>query len=278
MTEYVKIDEENAMAFRKLIVSGAYPFLLMPDIFAIGVTEDNVAIAAEVFRIGDDGGAELLSICVDEKYRRQGLASEMLAAAADFICDRTDVNRFYCSYDDTGEQEAFIGFLKSFDFNIEEDEDCCIRTTVGDLKQISVLQSSGKSNCIAFEDTTSLQKKMLGSEDMDLEPYMNEGVVDGKMSCIMMDDSQLCGCLIFTNAEDGSLDLSWARNDGDQPENMLKMLRHAVAGAKDYPEDKKIYIPLLNAQSRKLAEGLLKGHYEKCEQSYNAELYLFDEE
>ena len=58
---------------------------------------------------------------------------------------------------------------------------------------------------------------------------------------------------------------------------MLLMLRHAAAAAAAHPDDKKIYIPLLNASSRKLAEGLLAGHYKKCEQSYKAELYLFEE-
>ena len=278
MREFVIINEENAQAFRKLIPSGVYTFLLMPDMLALGAVEDNVAIAAAVFRADDEGSAELLSICVDEKYRRQGLGTELMSDAADILSESAEVTRFFLSYEDTGAQEAFKAFLKYLEFSVEEDEAVCICTTIGDLKQIGVLQGGGSEKCESFAELTSIQKKRLAEEEMDLTPYLKDGVIDWKMSCTVFEDSTLIGCLVFTYEKDGSLNLSWARNEGDRPENMLLMLRKAVAAAKDYPDERKLYIPLLNASSRRLAEGLLEGHYEKCEQSYRAELYLFEEE
>ncbi len=277
MREFVIIDEGNAQAFRKLIPSEVYTFLLIPDVLALGIVEDNVAIAAVVFRADDEGDAELLSVCVDENYRRQGLGTELMSQAADILTENVQVTRFFCSYEDAGDKESFVAFLKYLEFSIEEDDAVCIRTTVGDLKQIEILKGSGSGKCEAFDDLTTMQKKKLGDEDMDLAPYFRDGNVDGKMSCAIFDDSAVIGCLVFTKEKDGSLDIAWARNEGDRPENMILMLRHAVAAAKDYPDDRMIYIPLLNASSRKLAEGLLAGHYTKCEQSYKAELYLFEE-
>ena len=275
--EFVIIDQTNAKAFRKLIPSEVYTFVLMPDILAVGIVDNYVAIAAAVFRADDEGNAELLSVCVDEKYRRQGLATELMNDAADILCENANVTRFFCSYEDDGKRESLIAFLKYLDFSIEEDEAACLSTTVGDLKQIEVLKGGGSEKCEALSNLTSRQIKTLSEEEMDLASYFRDGIVDGKMSCVIYEDNAVKGCLIFTKEEDGSLNISWARNEGDRPENMLRMMRHAVAAAKDYPDDKKLYIPLLNASSRKLAEGVLAGHYEKCEQSYKAELYLFEE-
>ena len=259
MYEYIIIDEDNATAFRPLIREDAYPFVLDDGILALGIVEEFFPVAALVCRLDGEGSADILSLFVTEDHRRKGLATDLLSTAADILMQEADINRFSCEFTDTGEEEALTAFLKYLEFDIKEEAGGCFLTNFGQLRSSSVLKGEGKK-CIEYKDMNTKQRYLLFDEEMDLQLYEGEGEIEGSMSCVVC------------NEESGALDGS-----SKSSTTLLRMLRHAMAAGSAYPDDQKLYIPVINDNSAKLAEKLLEGICERTEQAYTASLYLEDE-
>lgn len=278
MYEYIVIDEDNATAFHPLIREDAYPFITDDGVMALGIVEEFFPVAALVCRLDGEGSADILSLFVTEDHRRKGLATDLLSTAADILMQEADINRFSCEFTDTGEEEALTAFLKYLEFDIKKEAGGCFLTSFGQLRSSSVLKGEGKK-CIEYKDMNTKQRNLLFDEEMDLQLYEGEGEIEGSMSCVICNEESgaLDGCLIFTKEENGDLVLSWARGSSKSSTTLLRMLRHAVAAGSEYPDDQKVYIPVINDTSEKLAEKLLEGISERTERVYSASLYLEDE-
>ncbi|MCR4641510.1 MAG: GNAT family N-acetyltransferase [Lachnospiraceae bacterium] len=285
MVELIQINKDNALAFRPLIREDAYPFLLDPDVFALGLVNDDTAFAAAVFRVHDGGEAELLSIAVSESGRRQGYGTELLVEATDFMVDRMDVIRLSCDFVEGGDdKEAFKGFLKYLEFETEKQAGGCYRISLKKLRENRLLEG-GSKDCRSVADLTTMERKLLYREEMDLKPLEEQGWIEEQVSCVKQDGPSLSSVLIFTKGDgsgdiygdepkEGALCIQWARSDSDNPAGLLSLFRHAMKKLESYPEDTEIYVPVLNEASERLAEKILGEGAEKIEQSYHAELDL----
>ncbi|MCR5503014.1 MAG: GNAT family N-acetyltransferase [Lachnospiraceae bacterium] len=279
MKELVLITPENASSFRPIIRESAYPHIADEDTAALGLADDSVPFGAIVFRISDPGTAELLSIYVRPEYRRQGFASELMSEMGDYLEAQTEVTRVVCDYDLREDVKSSIpDFLSSFEFEISEKPGGCFVTTFEDLRAIRDL-AGGADDVTSYGDLTTMQKKLLYDEDIDLKPDMDSGAIEETISCVKLEDGKIPACLLFTadETDPDSLYLLWARNDGT-PVQLLQLFRHVVSASESFAGEKKLYIPVLNERSEKLAAGLLGDRARKIETAYHAELALYDPE
>ncbi|MCR5251291.1 MAG: GNAT family N-acetyltransferase [Lachnospiraceae bacterium] len=278
--ELIMIDSECAHAFHSLIREDAYPFLITGEMLALGLVDDETqeAVGAVLFSMDDEEGeAELRSICVAAPYRRQGWGTELMASAADFFAEMTDVNRFVCDFTENEGDDSFRKFLDYLEFEVQESGSACYRTSSKKLSKIKVLQTEAR-HVTPYRDLTQTQKKLLYGERMDLKPFIDDNLVDENLSCVRLRDGKLAACLIFVrDYQGGNLVLQWANNPGGIPADLLRVFRYAASEAKRYPNEIPIYVPAMNGRSEHLSALLLKGISEKTEQGYRAELNLFGE-
>ncbi|MCR5093417.1 MAG: GNAT family N-acetyltransferase [Lachnospiraceae bacterium] len=291
MLDLVRIIPENAPAFMPLIKENAYLYVMDEAAISVGITEDGMPIAALLFQVLDDGNCEILSICVDSEHRRQGFATELLVKAADFLAEETECSRFICRYDVRDDAEdSFTGFLEYLGFTITRLPGGCFVTTIGELKQVRELEG-GAAGCVSFAKLTTMQKKQLREASETLAELMDEEMseeageesvretIEENLSCVIYDDKTIRSYVIFTtDPEDPeALSVAWAETSGT-PADMLFLMRHAMHAAAAYPDDKKIYIPVVNERSERLVEKLLGDHAKRIEKYYEAQLDLYSEE
>ncbi|MBQ7679728.1 MAG: GNAT family N-acetyltransferase [Butyrivibrio sp.] len=276
MIEYIRIIPDNAVFFRHLMREDAYLYIPDPGTIGIGLAEDSQPFAALVFRVPEEGRAQVLSLYVQKNYRRQGYGTELMVTMADYLEAFTEVTRVDCDYDLRNDTESALpAFLAYLDFDVQQAPGGCYVTTLGQLRQIRGLQGGGGS-CIPYAEMSILQKKMLYQEELDLKPEMDAGLIEESMSCVRMEGDTIEGCLIFVRDEQdpGALNLLWARNNR-YPAGMASLLGSALQGASAYGDDTRLIIPVMNERSERLAAGILGDRAQKTETVWHATLALY---
>ncbi|MBR5969305.1 MAG: GNAT family N-acetyltransferase [Lachnospiraceae bacterium] len=276
MPELTQITAENARAFRALIRTDAYPFLADDATLGLGLVEKDTPVGALVMRPDGEGAARLLSLAIAEVCRRKGFATELLTKAADIFSGTGKIYRVICETTRRpGEENALCGLLESLRFRIEETDMCCYMTDFGETRKQKRLTGDGKEAGVTpYGKLTTRQKKMLYDEEMDLKPLMDSGRIEEKLSCVMIRDGAMSSCLVFVKEEDALL-IQWARTSQKNPAEILYLMRYALALSKDYTDETKLIIPVLNGESKKLTEKLFGDGLKKTETGYRAVLPLY---
>lgn len=274
MLELIQITPDNAIAFTHLIKEDVYLYVADPATVSIGIVDDKMPVAALLVRAADDGSSEILSICVDHEYRRQGLATELLIRAADYLTQDMEVNRLNCSFTLRDGDDSFLGYLKYLEFEINEVPGGCYVTTFGELRQLKEL-AGPTGSCVPFSELTTIQKKQLKDGAMDVSDLLENDSIEPDMSAFLLEGNVIRSCLIFTKDEEDpdAYTIAWSRNTGS-PADMLYLLRYALK-ASTAADEVKLYVPVLNERSERLTVGILGDKGRKIETSYEAKLSLF---
>ena len=278
MIELSEITTGNLSAYAPYIRAEAVSSFGAGETAGFGLAEDEKPFAAIVFRDTGEGAAHVLSLYVDEVYRRKGYGTELMTAAMDFLIAMggvyrmtVDATRFESDREDT-----LHLFLQAFESEIETGVAGCFGTTLGKARAVKVLQAVPPQEITPYGKLSPFRKKCLYDEPIDLSDMMQEGTIEEDMSCVFLKDDAIDACVIFEKDEDG-LTVAWARTSQSAPVRIILLLQYAIAHATAYDDDCPVHIPVLNAESERLMMRLLGDDAKRVESGYRATIPLFGE-
>ncbi len=279
MIELIDLRNEVPEGFRKLIDDDVMNILLDGGCVALGITEDEVPVAACVADPGEDGVGEILSIYVIPEKRRDGYGTEILFDTVNMLYDYDNMFSVKASFAESEEENGLKGFFEYMGFEFEKDETMgSFSFSVADMASSDKVKGDIDKRVTGFKDVLTSTKNALAGKHGAIPRYRGLGEIDEELSCIVDDkkkDPEDVSCLVVgRNKNDNVLDIVWAYAN-ENTLDFIHMLRFAVVRAlKKYGKDMTIRAPFINETSKKLLEKLLCGKQKPIDTVWNVTYYL----
>lgn len=270
MAEFTEVTIRNITAFQNVIPKDMIIRAVADDLYVLGAVDDeNYAVGAIICE-PEDLRLKLLHIYVDPKYRRQGIAADLLVT----MCDEFVLQDNYVGLDaeftvgkdfDNGLKE----FFEYFEADLKEsDNECTYECRVENLvvKELTDLKSGFEVK--SFKELNTYQKNLLMKEPSSLiKDGFEKEVFDMDLSCTIIDEDDVKGCFAVAMRDD-ALFFEWIRADADTLTALIALLAYMTKEAlKKYGKDKKIVIPVISASANKLVNKLIRDGLELTEKN-----------
>ena len=272
MYEAVGLDKNNVDAFSGLLRLGMEAEIKYnPFCVGIGLIEEGAPIAAAVGAVEDAMCFNLLSLCVDEGHRRQGVASVLM----EYLCDRcleAEVRTIFAEYPKLDWLEGLDEFLQEYGFEKEELGDCLYSVRLSELKNLAIFNievknSNMKESVIDFESFPDFKLKAFAARlNYQGKPYLADllelNKMDGRLSLVYTDkQADDIRAVLCASRRDGGVQIDWVYGNQKESASLLYLFRAFYEGLKrEAKEDLVISMATVTPESRKLAEGILKDY------------------